>query len=90
MVKKKTQPVQETVNPDHEALIELLKFTPRTYTIQMWGYGVEILFSPLASKHHTPAFWVLRVMVRGYSVLNISKVAGHDFNYRAYGHGFNV
>jgi hypothetical protein len=35
---KKTE---ETVNPEHEKLIEVLKFTPRTYKIVMWGYGGE-------------------------------------------------
>jgi hypothetical protein len=32
---------KEVVNPEHEQLIEILKFTPRTYKIQMWGYGGE-------------------------------------------------
>lgn len=40
MAAKKTRPV-ETVNLEHERLIEVLKFTPCTYTIQMWGYGGE-------------------------------------------------
>lgn len=30
-----------TTNVDHEKLIEVLKFTPRTYKISMWGYGGE-------------------------------------------------
>jgi hypothetical protein len=31
----------ETKNITAEQLVEVLKFTPRTYTIQMWGYGGE-------------------------------------------------
>ena len=52
MVKKKvtTETVESTVNPDHEALIELLKFTPRTYTIQMWGYGGEVIMGTVDRK----------------------------------------
>jgi hypothetical protein len=38
MGKKK---ITETVNPEHEQLLEVLKFTPRTYKISMWGYGGE-------------------------------------------------
>ena len=30
-----------TSNPEHEKLIEHLKFTPRTYKIRLWGYGGE-------------------------------------------------
>ena len=30
-------------NKEHNKLIEVLKFTPRTYTIQMWGYGGEVV-----------------------------------------------
>jgi hypothetical protein len=40
MSKKKTTNI-ETVNPEHEKLLEHLKFTPRTYKITMWGYGGE-------------------------------------------------
>ena len=31
----------ETINPEHDKLLEVLKFTPRTYKISMWGYGGE-------------------------------------------------
>jgi hypothetical protein len=31
----------EVTNPEHEKLIEVLKFTPCTYKIQLWGYGGE-------------------------------------------------
>ena len=41
MAKKSPTQNVETVNPEHEKLIELLKFTPRTYKMQMWGYGGE-------------------------------------------------
>lgn len=41
MVKKSDQNTAEPVNPEHEHLIEVLKFTPRTYKIQLWGYGGE-------------------------------------------------
>ncbi len=40
----------ETVNPEHEKLIEILKFTPRTYTIQIWGYGGEIVMGRVDRK----------------------------------------
>lgn len=39
--KPKNTVVEETPNPEHEKLLEVLKFTPRTYKIQMWGYGGE-------------------------------------------------
>jgi hypothetical protein len=32
---------QEISNPEHERLMEVLKFTPRTYKISLWGYGGE-------------------------------------------------
>jgi len=32
---------EETSNPEHEKLMEVLKFTPRTYKISLWGYGGE-------------------------------------------------
>lgn len=28
-------------NPEHDKLIEVLKFTPRTYKVRIWGYGGE-------------------------------------------------
>jgi len=30
-----------STNEDHEKLLEVLKFTPRTYKIKLWGYGGE-------------------------------------------------
>ena len=52
MVKKKTSPgaVEETVNLEHEKLIEVLKFTPRTYSVQMWGYGGEVIMGTVDRK----------------------------------------
>jgi hypothetical protein len=32
---------EEISNPEHERLMEVLKFTPRTYKISLWGYGGE-------------------------------------------------
>jgi hypothetical protein len=46
---KKTQST-EVINPEHERLIEVLKFTPRTYTIQMWGYGGEYTMGTVERK----------------------------------------
>jgi len=40
----------ETVNKDHEKLLETLKFTPRTYKIQMWGYGGEKVMGTVDRK----------------------------------------
>ena len=48
--KKPTAPVKESPNPEHEKLIELLKFTPRTYVIQMWGYGGEYAMGTVERK----------------------------------------
>ncbi len=31
-------------NEEKEKLVEVLKFTPRTYTMRIWGYGVEHAF----------------------------------------------
>lgn len=30
-----------SINEDHEKLMKVLKFTPRTYKIRLWGYGGE-------------------------------------------------
>jgi hypothetical protein len=49
MAKKKTQPA-EVINPEHERLIEVLKFTPRTYNISMWGYGGEKVMGTVDRK----------------------------------------
>ena len=35
---------------DHDKLIEVLKFTPRTYKIQMWGYGGEYIMGTVDRK----------------------------------------
>ena len=35
---------------EKEKLIEVLKFTPRTYTIQMWGYGGEYVMGTVERK----------------------------------------
>ena len=40
----------EVVNPEHNKLIEILKFTPRTYKIQIWGYGDEIVMGSVDKK----------------------------------------
>ena len=49
MSKKSTAPV-ETVNTEHEKLIEVLKFTPRTYKISLWGYGGEYIMGTVDRK----------------------------------------
>lgn len=42
---------QEVVkNPEHEKLIEILKFTPCTYTIRLWGYGGEYVMGTVERK----------------------------------------
>ncbi len=51
MVKKLPQnTVEPAVNPEHEQLIEVLKFTPRTYSIQIWGYGGEVVMGTVDRK----------------------------------------
>ena len=40
----------ELTNPEHEKLLEVLKFTPRTYKIQVWGYGDEIVMGSVDKK----------------------------------------
>ena len=35
---------------EHQKLIEVLKFTPRTYKIQMWGYGGEKVMGTVDKK----------------------------------------
>jgi hypothetical protein len=37
-------------NPEHEKLIEILKFTPCTYKIQLWGYGGEYVMGTVDRK----------------------------------------
>ena len=41
MPKKSKTAEVDVVNPEHDKLLEELKFTPRTYKISMWGYGGE-------------------------------------------------
>jgi hypothetical protein len=41
---------EETSNPEHEKLMEVLKFTPRTYKISMWGYGSEKVMGTVDRK----------------------------------------
>ena len=52
MAKKSTPKTAETetVNPEHEQLIEVLKWTPRTYSIQAWGYGGEVVMGRVDRK----------------------------------------
>jgi hypothetical protein len=38
---KTSDTAAEVVNPEYDKLIEVLKFTPRTYKISAWGYGGE-------------------------------------------------
>jgi hypothetical protein len=40
----------EVVNPEHEKLMETLKFTPRTYKITLWGYGGEYIMGTVERK----------------------------------------
>ena len=40
----------EVANPEHEKLMEMLKFTPRTYKITMWGYGGEYIMGTVDRK----------------------------------------
>ena len=35
---------------EQEKLIEVLKFTPRTYKIQLWGYGGEYIMGTVDRK----------------------------------------
>jgi hypothetical protein len=47
---KKPKAPEEVINPEHEQLIEVLKFTPRTYKITMWGYGGEKVMGTVDRK----------------------------------------
>lgn len=49
-VKIVTADTAETSNPEHEKLMEVLKFTPRTYKIQLWGYGGEVVLGEVDRK----------------------------------------
>jgi len=46
MSKKKEQ----ASNTEHDKLIEVLKFTPRTYKIRLWGYGGEYVMGEIDRK----------------------------------------
>lgn len=37
-------------NQEHDKLIEVLKFTPRTYKVRLWGYGGEVVLGEIAKK----------------------------------------
>jgi hypothetical protein len=50
MSKKFPGSAESTPNPEHEKLIEILKFTPRTYSICMWGYGGEYVMGTVERK----------------------------------------
>jgi len=41
---------EEISNPEHEKLLEVLKFTPRTYKISIWGYGGEKVMGTVDRK----------------------------------------
>ena len=48
--KIKTNDTVPAVNAEHDKLIEVLKFTPRTYKISMWGYGGEKVMGTVDRK----------------------------------------
>ena len=48
--KKTTKTTEPEVNPEHERLLETLKFTPCTYKIQLWGYGGEYIMGTVDRK----------------------------------------
>jgi len=50
MARKPKNETVETVNPEHEKLLETLKFTPRTYKIRLWGYGGEYVMGEVDRK----------------------------------------
>ena len=37
-------------NEEKEKLVEVLKFTPRTYSIRIWGWGVEHAFGHIPNQ----------------------------------------
>ena len=41
---------EEIKNAEHEKLLEVLKFTPRTYKISLWGYGGEKVMGTVDRK----------------------------------------
>lgn len=50
MTNKSKDETVETVNPEHEKLLATLRFTPRTYKIQIWGYGGEYVMGRVDRK----------------------------------------
>ena len=50
MPKKPKTVEAEVTNPEHEKLLETLRFTPRTYKIQLWGYGGEYIMGTVDRK----------------------------------------
>lgn len=50
MIKNLDQNTAEEQNPEHEKLIEVLKFTPCTYKIHLWGYGGEYAMGTVDKK----------------------------------------
>ena len=47
---KTSDTVSEVSNPEHDKLLEVLKFTPRTYTVKAWGYGGEYVMGTFDRK----------------------------------------
>lgn len=47
---KKPKAKKKTRAEQHEELIEILKFTPRTYTVTLWGYGGEVVLGSVDGK----------------------------------------
>ena len=50
MPKKSKTAEVEVTNPEHEKLMETLRFTPRTYKISLWGYGGEYIMGTVDRK----------------------------------------
>jgi hypothetical protein len=49
-VTQDSTPKTADINTEHEKLIEVLKFTPRTYRVRLWGYGGEYVMGTLDCK----------------------------------------
>ena len=49
-MEESTAKTAEINNPEHEQLIEVLKFTPCTYKIRLWGYGGEHVMGTVDRK----------------------------------------
>jgi hypothetical protein len=50
MTKQNTTDTETTSNPEHEKLMEVLKFTPCTYKIRVYGYGGEYVMGRVDRK----------------------------------------